>query len=79
VPELRGLRDFVLQVYRLFDPQRSFPSVVNQGADLVTNPHYEKDPDLCKALAMLTPEKFMKMIAYLQSPVGQRVRTQQSC
>jgi hypothetical protein len=75
VPELRGLRTFVLQVYRLFDPQRSLRSIAYQWADLVTNPNNEKDPDLCKALAMLVPEKFMKMIAYVQSPVGQRVRT----
>ena len=33
------------------------------------------DPDLAKALDMLSPEKFDKMIAYLHSPVGQRVRT----
>jgi len=75
VPELRSLRAFVLQVYRLFDPQRSFRSVVNLWADLVTNPNYQTNPDLAKVLAMLTPEKFVKMIAYLQSPVGQRVRT----
>src|SRR5580704_9862582 len=33
------------------------------------------DPDLSKALAMLEPEKFIKMVAYLESPLGQRVRT----
>ena len=75
VPELRNLRAFVLQVYRLFDPQRGSRSVMNQWADLVTNPAYENDPDLSKALAMLEPEKFIKMIAYLESPMGQRVRT----
>jgi hypothetical protein len=75
VPELRDLRTFVLQVYRLFDPQRGLRSVMNQWADLVTNPAYENDPDLSKALAMLEPEKFIKMIAYLESPLGQRVRT----
>jgi hypothetical protein len=75
VPELRDLRTFVLQVYRLFDPQRGSRSVMNQWANLVTNPAYENDPDLSKALAMLEPEKFIKMIAYLESPLGQRVRT----
>jgi hypothetical protein len=30
---------------------------------------------LARALAMLPPEKFQKMIAYLHSPAGQRVRT----
>jgi len=33
------------------------------------------DPDLAKALAMLSPEKFDKMIAYLHSPAAKRVRT----
>jgi hypothetical protein len=75
VPELRNLRAFVLQVYRLFDPQRGSRSVMNQWADLVTNPEYKNDPDLSKALAMLEPEKFIKIIAYLESPLGQRVRT----
>jgi transcription elongation factor Elf1 len=75
VPALRDLRAFVLQVYRLFDPQRGVQSISNQWADLVTNPLYEKDPDLSKALNMLKPDKFVKMIAYLDSPLGHRVRT----
>ncbi len=33
------------------------------------------DPHLAKMLRMLAPEKFAKMIAFLRSPVGQRVRT----
>jgi hypothetical protein len=34
-----------------------------------------EDADLSRAIAMLSPEKFDKMIAYLSSPAGQRVRT----
>jgi hypothetical protein len=75
VPALRGLRAFVLQVYHMFDPQRGSGSALNQWAKLMTNPEYLNDPDLSKALAMLKPEKFLKMIAYLESPLGQRVRT----
>jgi hypothetical protein len=75
LPELRQLRDFVLQVYRLFDPERSFRQVCHRWAHLVTNPEFLADADLARALAMLTPEKFEKMIAYLDSPLGQRVRT----
>ena len=33
------------------------------------------DPDLARALAMLSPDKFEKMIAFLHSPACQRVRT----
>jgi hypothetical protein len=75
LPELRRLREFVLQVYRLFDPERSFRQVSNRWASLVNTPEFLADPDLARALAMLTPEKFEKMIAYLDSPLGQRVRT----
>jgi hypothetical protein len=75
VPALRDLRAFVLQVYRVFDPQAGLRAIVNEWADLVTNPKYENDPDLGKAVAMLKPEKFVKMITYLASPMGQQVRT----
>ncbi len=35
----------------------------------------QADPDLAKALAMLTADKFAKMAAYLRRPVAERVRT----
>jgi hypothetical protein len=75
LPALRRLRQFVLQVYRLLDPARSFRQVGNQWANLVTNPEFVADPDLARALDMLAPEKFEKISAYLDSPLGQRVRT----
>jgi len=75
VPALRQLRQFVLQVYRLFDPSRRVRQLVTPWVNLVDNPTYLADPDLARALGMLTPEKFEKMTAYLDSPLGQRVRT----
>jgi hypothetical protein len=36
---------------------------------------YSADPDLAWALAMLSPEKFDKMMAFLHSPKSQQVRT----
>jgi hypothetical protein len=75
LPALRRLREFVLLVYGLFDPELSFRQAGGRWANLVTAPEFLTDPDLARALAMLAPEKFEKMIAYLQSPVGQRVRT----
>jgi hypothetical protein len=75
LPALRRLREFVLQVYRLFDPARSFRQVGSQWANLVTTPEFLADPDLARALDMLAPEKFEKISAYLDSPLGQRVRT----
>lgn len=75
LPALWTLRQFVLAVYRLFDPDQSPHQARCRRAALVKNPKFLADPDLSKALAMLTPDKFNKMIAYLHSPVGQRVRT----
>jgi hypothetical protein len=75
LPVLRTLRQFVLKVYRLFDPEQSPHQARCRRAALVSMPAFQADPDLAKALAMLTPEKFDKLIAYLHSPAGQRVRT----
>ena len=75
LPALRTLRQFVLKVYRLFDPNQSPHQARCRRAALVAMPEFLADPNLKQALAMLTPEKFDKMIAYLHSPVGQRVRT----
>jgi transposase-like protein len=75
LPALRSLRQFVLRVYRLFDPQQSPHQARCRHAALVKDPAFLADPDLAEALAILTPDKFAKMIAYLHSPAGQRVRT----
>jgi hypothetical protein len=75
LPALRTLRQFVLGVHRLFDPDQSPHQARCRRAALVKTPAFVADPDLAKALALLTPDKFDKMIAFLHSPAGQRVRT----
>jgi hypothetical protein len=75
LPALRTLRRFVLGVYRLFDPDQSPHQACCRRAALVKTIDFLADPDLAQALAMLTSDKFDKMIAYLHSPAGQRVRT----
>jgi Transposase len=74
-PELVKLRCFVIQVYALFNPRQSPHQARCRRAHLVRNAEYQADADLQRALAMLTPEKFDKMIAYLHSPAAKRVRT----
>ena len=69
------LRRFVVEVYQLFDPIQSPQQARYRRTALVKVAEYQADPDLARALAMLTPEKFEKMIAYLHSPARQRVRT----
>jgi Transposase len=75
LPALRPLRRFVLTVYRLFDPNQSPHQARCRRAALVKNATFLADPDLSQALALLAPDKFDKMIAYLRSPAGPRVRT----
>jgi hypothetical protein len=75
LPELRMLREFVLKIYDLFDPEQSRHQARCRRAALVKNPTFLADPDLAKVLEMLSPEKFEKMIAYLNSPSTERVRT----
>ena len=75
LPALRTLRDFVLQIYRLFDPEQSLHQARCRRAALVKDAQYLDDPDLAKALAMLSEDKFDKMIAFLRSPATKRVRT----
>jgi len=75
LPALRALRQFVLKVYRLFDPEQSPHQARCRRAALVSAPEFLADADLARAVGMLTPDKFAKMIAYLHSPAGQRVRT----
>jgi hypothetical protein len=75
LPALLTLRKFVLTIYRLFDPNQSPHQARCRRAALVKDPEFTADPDLATALAMLSPDKFAKMIAYLHSPANQRVRT----
>jgi hypothetical protein len=69
------LRDFVLAIYRLFDPEQSPHQARCRRAALVKDPRYQADPDLVRALGMLGPEKFDKMVTFLHRPAASRVRT----
>jgi hypothetical protein len=75
LPAARMLREFVLQVYRLFDPKQSPHQAACRRAALVKDAGYLADPDLARALGLLGVEKFGKMMAFLHSPVAKQVRT----
>lgn len=75
LPAARRLRDFVLQVYRLFNPKLTVHQARCRRAALVKTEKYLADPDLAKALAILKAADFNKMIAYLHSPAHEQVRT----
>ena len=74
-PTLRVLRACVDEVYGLFGGWQMPEQARCRRARLCGNPDYAANPHLAKALAMLEPEPFEKMIAFLRTPVGQRVRT----
>jgi len=75
LPELYTLREFVLKIHGLFDPSLSAHQARCRRAALVKNELFRADQDLLKALNMLSPEKFEKMIAYLHGPANKQVRT----
>jgi transposase len=75
LPQSRTLREFVLKIYRLFDAEQSPHQAKCRRAALVKDPQYLADPDLTKALGMLSPEKFDRMVVFLHRPHAERVRT----
>jgi hypothetical protein len=75
LPQSRTLREFVLKVYRLFDAEQRPHQAKCRRAALVKDPQYLADPDLAKALGVLSPEKFDRMVVFLHSLHTERVRT----
>jgi len=75
LPELRRLRQFCLEVYQLFDPQQVARLARRRRTLLLKKGEYQQVPELDQDLGLLDPEQFDKMIVFLESPVGQPVRT----
>jgi hypothetical protein len=75
LPASWTLRGFVLKVYRLFDPEQSPHQASCRRAALVKDTRYLADPDLAKAMSMLSAEKFNKIMSFLHSEKAKQVRT----
>jgi hypothetical protein len=75
LPELRTLRSFCLEVYQLFTTEQAARLARRRRTLLLKKAEYQQVPELEKALGLLDKEKFDKMIAFLESPTGRRVRT----
>lgn len=75
LPELATLRTFTDRLYGLFEDGQSPHRAWCRRAALVRSPEFAAVPELAHAMGMLGAEKFAKMIAFLSSPTGQRVRT----
>jgi hypothetical protein len=75
LPELEVLRQFADRMYGLFDTPKDFHQASCRRAAIVRNPQFQAVPELVKAMEQLDEEKFPKLMAYLNNPVSQRVRT----
>jgi len=75
LPELATLRSFVDRVYGPFEEGQSIHRAKCRRAALSRSAKFAAVPELAGAMGMLTEEKFAKMIAFLSSPAGHRVRT----
>jgi hypothetical protein len=75
LPELGLLRQFCLEVYQLFDPEQLARVARRRRTLLMKKGEYQEIPELEEALGLLKGEKFDKMVAFLERPEAQRVRT----
>ena len=75
LPGLRALRTFIRRVHALFETDQSEHQAWCRRAALVANTTFQNVPELAEALNILEPTRFAKMIAFLRSPVADRLRT----
>jgi hypothetical protein len=75
LPELRPLWYFCCEIYQLFSTEQVIRLARRRRTLLLKKASYQEVPELVKAMRLLEGEKFDKMVAFLESPTGQRVRT----
>ena len=69
------MRHFADRIYWLFDTPKDYHQASCRRAAIVHDPAFQAVPELVKALEQLNDDKFPKIMAYLNNPVNQRVRT----
>ncbi len=75
LPALKTLRTFMDKVFALFSADQTRQQAGCRRSALARTASFQAIPELVKAIQMLSPEKFDKMMSFLHSPVGQQVRT----
>jgi len=75
LPGLVPLRQFCLEVYELFNTEQVARLARRRRTLLLKKAEYCQVPELEQAMGLLNKDKFDKMITFLESPVGQLVRT----
>jgi transposase-like protein len=71
-PELKVFRQFNQQFYRLFEKGLTKPCARSRRARMVSNPLYQANAFLSKALKKISKDKFDKRIVFLGWDNGQR-------
>ena len=75
LPGLRVLWYFSREVYRVFNEEQVVRLARRRRTLLLKNADYQEVPELVEAMGLLKKEKFDKMVAFLESPAGHGVRT----
>jgi hypothetical protein len=75
LPELASLQRFADRMYWLFETPKDFHEATCRRAAIVRDPAFQAVPELVKAMEQLDKEKVPKLMAYLNDPISQRVRT----
>ena len=75
LPELAILRRFADRIYWLFDTPKDFHQAGCRRAAILRDPVFQRVPELVKAMEQLSDEKFPKLMAFLDNPLSERVRT----
>ena len=75
LPELRTLWLFAHEVRALFAAGARVQTLWKRRAALLREPAFQAVPELVQAMQMLEAGKFKKAVAFVYSPAGQKVRT----
>jgi Transposase len=75
LPALRVLRRFMERVYRLLEASQTEAQAWERYGQWQADAAFRAVPELAAVLEGMTVAKFAKVVAFLRSPLGQRVRT----
>ena len=75
LPELTILRRFADRIYWLFDTPKDFHQASCRRVAICRDPLFQTVPELVTAMQQLDDDKFPKLMAFLNNPLSQRVRT----
>jgi transposase len=75
LPALRVLHHFMGRVYRMLEASQTEEQAWQRYAEWQADATYRAIPELAALLESMTVARFTKAVAFLRSPLGQRVRT----